>query len=302
MSVTKPPLVPSFYLYGEAPRDVGDRFLHLEDLDDRSRPSEWKIRPHAHENLHHVLFILTGDGEMRTEQGPCPFVAPALLLVPAATIHAFSWRPETTGRVLTISDGYAAELFTRAPDFSELFKLPLHIAVPPRAEEKNRLTGSLIRLARELAWQAPGHDAAVEAHLVAFLVEVLRISLHDREQARTAPGRHAEIVARFRQLVEVDFRKAQKLETYAEKLHMTISQLRTACLKITRKSPSSLVLDRQILEAKRLLLYSNMTIAEIAYALGFEDPAYFSRFFKKATHEPPRNFRQPRSRQRQPSG
>ena len=68
-------------------------------------------------------------------------------------------------------------------------------------------------------------------------------------------------------------------------------QLRSACLKVAGMPPTQLVRKRVLLEAKRALLYSNMTVSEAAYYLGFSDPAYFSRFFARATGTSPRAFR-----------
>ncbi|MBJ7445889.1 MAG: AraC family transcriptional regulator, partial [Sphingobium sp.] len=56
-------------------------------------------------------------------------------------------------------------------------------------------------------------------------------------------------------------------------------------------SPAQMLDDRALLEARRLLLYSQMSVADIAYAIGFEDPAYFSRFFARHIGQPPRVWR-----------
>ena len=67
--------------------------------------------------------------------------------------------------------------------------------------------------------------------------------------------------------------------------------MRAACRLIAGAPPLRLIQDRQLLEAKRALLYTNMTVGEAAYYLGFEDPAYFSRFFTRGAGEAPRRYR-----------
>ena len=89
----QPPAVPHFFLYGEAPRDADDRFLHLEALDDRSRPNRWTIRPHVHSSLHQLLLIAEGGGEMRAEAERLAVAPPCLLVVPAGTAHGFRFGP-----------------------------------------------------------------------------------------------------------------------------------------------------------------------------------------------------------------
>jgi AraC family transcriptional regulator, transcriptional activator of pobA len=72
---------------------------------------------------------------------------------------------------------------------------------------------------------------------------------------------------------------------------VSLPRLRTACAKVAGRAPLGLIQDRLLVEAKRLLLYSNMTVAEVAFRLGFDDPAYFSRFFTSHAGVSPRGFR-----------
>jgi AraC family transcriptional activator of pobA len=78
---------------------------------------------------------------------------------------------------------------------------------------------------------------------------------------------------------------------YAAGLNVTPARLRAACIEVTGKTPTRVLEERLVLEAKRNLTYTNMTVAQIAYYLGFTDPAYFSRFFSKLVGESPAAFR-----------
>jgi len=284
------PIIPNFFLYGEAPREVSDRFLHLEALDDRSRPSHWNIRAHSHADLNHIFLIATGAGRMTAEARTIAFTAPCLLIVPAGVVHGFAYQPETTGMVLTLAGGYLRELSQREASFAGLFvqAARLDLADPTAVAE------SVARLARELAWTAPGHTAAVESHLLAILVEALRSSRRALDIAPMTDGSASRLVARFREAVEADYRSGAPIDAYARRLGVTTTRLRRACQASTGCSPIRLIQDRLLLEAKRVLLYSNMTVAETAYYLGFDDPAYFSRFFAQRQRVSPRAFRQGR--------
>ena len=129
----QPPAVPHFFLYGEAPRDADDRFLHLEALDDRSRPNRWTIRPHVHSSLHQLLLIAEGGGEMRAEAELFAVSPPCLLVVPAGTAHGFRFADGTVGTVLTLSARYLRDLCGREPDLSALFAGPAALGVPEPA-------------------------------------------------------------------------------------------------------------------------------------------------------------------------
>ena len=101
----------------------------------------------------------------------------------------------------------------------------------------------------------------------------------------------AALVARFREKVESHLRMGLSIAQYAKALSVTPARLRAACLEVTGKPPARVLEDRLLLEAKRNLTYTNMTVAETAYYLGFADPAYFSRFFSKHAGESPATFR-----------
>ncbi|KQY29963.1 AraC family transcriptional regulator [Caulobacter sp. Root1455] len=283
--------IPSFFLFGEPLRTVEGKFLHLEDLDDRSRPNDWNIRAHAHADLNHVFHITSGGGVMHAEDQAAVFAAPCLLLVPSRVVHGFAWEAETTGTVLTLADSYLRDLVAREPDFSNLFKAPCHLPLSATSS----VGPALGNLSRELVWAAPGSGAAVEAHLLAVMVEALRLSIHAKATGRAIHGAQARLVARFRELVEAHYREPLTIKDHADRLGVTVGRLRAACRKIAAVSPLRLMQDRAILEAKRALLYSNMTVAEVGYHLGFEDPAYFSRFFAKAEGMSPRRYRAERS-------
>jgi AraC family transcriptional activator of pobA len=280
--------VPNFFLYGEAPRADIARFLHLEALDDRSRPSEWTIRPHAHTSLNHLFFIIQGAGEVRIEDKASPFKAPAVFVIPAGVIHAFAFEAESAGSVLTISGPYLAEVAGRDPALTAVFARP---AVLDAGEESESVAQFLRQLGRELTWAAPAHEAAVEACLLGLLVASLRLIARSTPQDRPTAGRQAELTARFRGLIEQRYREHPPLEAYARDLGVSVSQLRTACLKSAAAPPLRLIQERLMLEARRLLIYTSLTVAQVAYSLGYDDPAHFSRGFAQHAGCSPRAFR-----------
>lgn len=279
--------IPRFFLYGEAPKSVADRFLHLEALDDRTRPANWNIRPHTHADLHHIFVIHAGGGRMLVDDRRFEFAAPSLLIVPAGAVHGFEYVEDTRGAVLTVSTGYFDDLARRCADLRTLFTqaaaLPCH--------DTFGLDDTLDRLRRELSWTAPGHRLSIEASFSTLLVEALRLTYSADRDEPASLGPRAALVAQFRALIEANYRDGTSVEDYASQLGATAKRLRNACLAVADTTPSQLIQDRVLLEGKRLLLYSNMTIAEVAFYLGFDDPAYFSRVFTRACGASPRRFR-----------
>ena len=275
-----------FYLYGEPQRSVAEGFVHVESLDDRSRPSEWTIQPHLHRDLNHIILIAEGGGSMRADGESVTFEAPCLLLVPAGIIHGFAWHRDSRGWVTTIADSYLRHLLQRDADLQPLFRAPRAIAISSAAEVETRIGA----LARELAWSGPGQRAAVEALLLWLMVQALRHATLSDASASSG-GRKARLVARLRDRIEQRFRKREPVAAHARALGVSETALRQACARAAGLSPAAMLDERALLEARRLLLYSNLSVAEVGYATGFDDPAYFSRFFARHTGRSPRDWR-----------
>jgi AraC family transcriptional regulator, transcriptional activator of pobA len=284
--------IPRFFLYGEPPRDADERFLHVETIADRSRLYEWRIRPHAHRDLHQILLIFTGGGQMQAETQTHSFRAPAMLIAPAGVVHGFAFEPETEGFVVTLADTLLRDLSREEVAFKHLFRAPACASLAADPTHTQELADTVPKLRRELVWKAPASGAAAAGRLMTVLVSAVR-ALHEPTglDAAASGNARATLVARFREKIETHLRLALSIAQYAKALSVTPARLRAACLEVTGKPPARVLEDRLLLEAKRNLTYTNMTVAETAYYLGFTDPAYFSRFFSKHAGESPASFR-----------
>lgn len=281
--------IPTFYLYGEPHRAVQDGFIHVEQLDDRSRASDWKIKPHAHADLAQLFVVGAGGGTMQADERALSFRAPAVLVVPAGVVHGFSWRNESSGAVVTLSQSYLSQVAERFTDIAAIFVEPRALALEQAAVET--MLESAAALQQELGWGAAGHHAAVEAQMLGLLVSVLRQfgSMHASPHA--TPGQQAALVARYRERISARFRRREAVSRHAEALGTSETSLRAACARIARRSPAAILDERAMLEARRALRYTNLSVAEIGYAIGFGDPAYFSRFFTRHAGCSPRAYR-----------
>ncbi|MGB3425928.1 helix-turn-helix domain-containing protein, partial [Castellaniella sp.] len=105
-------------------------------------------------------------------------------------------------------------------------------------------------------------------------------------------ARGLEHHGRFGELLEASYAAHHDVAWYADRMGMTAAHLNVITRAHAGKSPLQLIHERLALEAGRSLVYTSMTIGEISDALGFSEPAHFTRFFRKTAGESPRAFRQ----------
>ena len=100
-----------------------------------------------------------------------------------------------------------------------------------------------------------------------------------------------EVIRKFNFLVDIHYRTKRKVSDYAEMLFKSPKTLSNLFSLYNQQSPQRIILDRLALEAKRLIHFTDKQNQEIAYELGFNDPAHFSKFFKKVTKMTPSEYR-----------
>ena len=123
---------------------------------------------------------------------------------------------------------------------------------------------------------------AVGAWLKLFLLQCKRFKSIRHLSTKPWEKRQAEIVKQFKNDVEQFFRKLHKVNDYADRQHLTANHLNDVIKSETGTSAKEFIQNRLVLEAKRLALYSELNAKEIAYQLGYDDVAHFSKFFKKS--------------------
>jgi AraC family transcriptional activator of pobA len=283
--------VPAFFLYGEPLRAPDARTVHVETIAARSSLYDWKIRAHRHRDLHQVLIVWRGPVETQLDGAKHILRGPAFVIVPPLTVHSFQFGKHTDGLVVTFAAGLAREIFRDSNGLGEILDRPAAARFRRTQLAATDLSQLATMLLRESARAATGRDSALHGLLTTLLTNVLRISEGTAAPAPGAANREREMVARFRAAVERRYRGHLGVGVYAREIGTSEAALRKACVRVAGQSPTQLIHARMLIEAERQLRYTGMSITQIAYYLGFEDPAYFSRFFTKGIGASPRSFR-----------
>jgi AraC family transcriptional activator of pobA len=284
--------VPSFALYGEAPRGEPARRLHIEDIRARSQRYAWEIDAHTHRGLHQCLLLLAGGARVRVDEHSSELIAPALVLLPPGTVHAFRFREQTHGYVLTFApdsllDGESA---AHAAALQALFEQPHLLALEAEDGCVARIGGLLERLHAEFR-QPEGAHAPVCGWLACSALWIIGRELVRRRAIAPQTHRQHRWFTLFRALLEAHYLEHWPVARYARQLGLSESRLNRLCERQSGRSAFALAQERLALEARRRLIYIALPVAQIARELGFRDPAYFSRFFRRHAGLPPDRYR-----------
>lgn len=272
-----------FGLYGEGAGVIEPEFVHIEAISARSSLHNWTIAPHMHPGIFQLLYIASGEAWMAVDGENQRLNTPALVLLPCGCTHAFRFDPRAQGWVLSIADTLAADSRFATIDTDGVMRgaristLSL-VDDKPHAALLHALFSEFDRRHRE----APGHLGSATMALIALVLATIE-ELADKAEAEGAGGLHRRIalVRRFTRLVEQHYSEHWPVERYAAELGTTAPTLNRACREVTGKPPGRIALDRLLREAMRALSYSTASISEISDDLGFSDPAYFARIFRK---------------------
>jgi AraC family transcriptional activator of pobA len=282
---------PSPSLYRQ-PTLVDDfEFIHIETIRDRAQRHDWVIEPHRHSNLFQMIVLIDGEIEANID-GDTHFVGgPHAILIPPLTIHGFKLDINSEGYVFTLADAYLRSLLP-ARWMRECYGLidMANIIELNTDQESEQYPLLLKNLIQEQQCKEFGRSLIVESYIRILFAKLGR----HQDTIKQAIGMHdtqVDIYYRYRDLINKNYKEHWTLNQYAAALFVTEKQLNEICKRMLNQTAHQLIQGRQTMEARRLLLYTLSTIEQISYELGFQDPAYFSRFFKKQCGQPPSQFR-----------
>jgi AraC family transcriptional regulator, transcriptional activator of pobA len=284
--------LPLFHLYGDPPDDSVIDFIHIETIASRSSIHNWRIGVHRHLNLFQVLVIEKGGGELSFKNTKAHFSAPAVILVPATIAHGFRFTPQVTDDwVVSFTEDVADALSGQSGE--ALMRLSAVAGGPllPLAGETRGLSARCADLYEEGAVAREGYRLAMRGLLALIAIEVARLGASRRRTGTVTLSRTDARVGDLRRLIDEHFRKERAISFYAGKMAMSRDRLNDHVKLATGVTAGHLIRQRVLTEAKRQLVFTNLSINQIAYDLAFADPSHFTRFFRKRTGVTPQAFR-----------
>ncbi|MBT9304975.1 helix-turn-helix domain-containing protein [Pseudomonas sp. TAE6080] len=286
MTKNASPAIPVFKLYGESQEWPTPDLLHCETISRRSREYQWEIQPHRHADLCQLLYVYKGQAQLEIEGQRTTLTESTLQVLPPLCVHGFRFAEDVEGFVVTLAAPLVAHLQGQLGSAVDSLSA---LGNYPAGKDSDYLNSLFARLQNEYNDDFPSRDMMMHALVSVLLVWISRQAIQRRHPR--AP-RSREYFRHFTQLVEQHYREHPKIEDLAHKLGISVSHLNGTCRELGGQPALQIMHDRQLLEAKRLLTYTSMTINEMSDVLGFSDPTNFSRLFRRRVGFSPKAFRE----------
>ncbi|MDO7849707.1 helix-turn-helix transcriptional regulator [Hymenobacter sp. M29] len=276
-------------IYGDSKAQLSHDYLQSQLIAPRPRSTDWGLKPHLHENLFQLFFLEAGRASFEAPE-PVPLRTPCLVIIPANTVHGFTFSPQVKGRTLTLSEALLDTILQATPGV--LVELnSLHILSDFSTEVTfGDLLDLEMRIHQEIYSELPGKQLALNGYFKLLFVKIFRLLQHNRRK-QESPNRALHYFREFQKAIERAAPFEKKISQFAQELKITQVHLNRICQAVKGKTAQQIVQAHTIRKAHNYLLYTSLSVAEIAYELQFVDPGYFTRFFRKQTGLAPAAYR-----------
>lgn len=284
--------IPSYRLYRERSGESGDFWLHCETIPERTRLHNWEISVHRHAALFQVFSLTAGRGELAGGAELRGFTAPCALFIPPGAAHGFRFSRDVDGSVITALADRLASL-AAADRAIEAYAQETRITpLDPARPDAARAAESVARIHREISGRgAPGRAMLLEAMMTETLVFLARAGARHEGGGDHAATRDGRRIEELETLIGAHFREHRPVGFYAASIGVSPAHLNRIARAHTGASVQELVARRMVEAARRDLVFTPTPIQAIAFSLGFQDPAYFNRFFRRMTGTTPGTYR-----------
>lgn len=270
--------------------DYKEDDLMISRLSDYLRDHQNLIFPHRH-SFYHLVFFTDGAGRHTIDFQSFDVKQNQIYFMVPGQVHAWHFEGEMKGFVINFS-GTFFQSFLLKPDYLESFSFLDGVTGDAVLNLDNALAGDVKGLFEALITQSE-RDGNMQIDMIRLILLQIFITIeqgHPRSSRLLVPLQNA-VVRSFLKLIEVHFVNKRLPGDYAELLNVSPNHLNALAKEHLGKQAGEVIRERVLLEAKRLLIMPELTVAEVAYRLNFNDNSYFTRFFRKYAGITPEAFR-----------
>ena len=277
-------------IYGDNAIDMVRDIIHITPMETTGKRHEWFIKPHAHSDLFQIFVVESGSLELLLNDQSQIVDSVSFFSIPKNISHGLRMNPDMKGWVISLYDKSLENMLKLDSDIINKMD-EIHIS---KLSEEDKLINdaftTIHKCIDEYYSDLPGKQHALQYLVGMMLLRLYRVSVTS-SAVNVSDNKNKIYYRRFVQLIKEMKSFKVGVEEYATRLNISSGHLNRICKDVSGLSPKDVVINFFIDEAKIYLRNFEMSIAEISYELDIEDPAYFTRLFKKRTELTPKEFR-----------
>jgi AraC family transcriptional activator of pobA len=248
-------------------------------------------RPHRHD-YHELIWTRRGTGHHLIDGEVSAVESDTIVLIGRGQVHVFERARGLDGAVVRFGDELLYDDPTARASPAWLLGARGARTVTVPGGDVPRVDALVEMLAAEARRPADSRTVDLQQHLLsALLLWVERWYEAGRVQRRDADDADLQLYRRFADVLDREFARHHDAVHYADALRVPQSALSRALTQVTGRGTKELITERRMLEAARLLRFTDLAVGEVAFRAGFTDPLYFSRAFKRHHGEAPMAYR-----------
>lgn len=286
------PKIEQYHLHKNQPEKLQFEIYSLNDY--LTKNIGHTEKPHIH-SFYQIIWFTKGKGKHFVDFNEFEAADNKMFFISKNQIHYFDNYSSYEGIIIHFNESFLIDnendidIFLKYNIFNDFESEPV-FTIPTVAIENFTLLVSNLKN-EILTPDNFAHKDFLKHLLKLFLISIQRLGKRNNCKNSSFNNQKNITLLKFRQALELNFKSIHTVKEYANILNISSKTLTNHTSEIALKTPLEVINDRIILEAKRLLSHSSLNINEIGFQLGYEDPSYFVKFFKRQTKKSPSDFR-----------
>jgi AraC-like DNA-binding protein len=271
----------------------------LNSLFSRQDDLNFSLEKHHRVDFYHILFITKGTGIHYVDFRPYRYVEGSMLFISKGQVHAFEVSSDRDGFLIIFTEDFLSKNLIHSDILSyyQLYNYHLHSPIMQPEEMGDTNFNNIIN---ELYEEYSFSNKFAKEDILRLLLKLLLLKAERIKQTLIPQEKNSEWFIKFnifRSHLEKHFNKTRNAKEYAEMMNISYKYLNVICKSFTGKTVKEFIDNFVILEIKRHLAMSDISVKELTYELGFDEPTNFIKFFKKHTRQSPSKFKQKLTKQ-----
>jgi AraC family transcriptional regulator, transcriptional activator of pobA len=278
------------YLLDAFSQKAKESAFYIEKMGPHLKNHHFISRPHKHD-FYLLLYITNGTGTHDIDFKSYPVSPGCFFLMTPGQVHSWNLNEGIDGYIIFFHPAF----YRMQQMESNLVEFPffhsLNASPYIQLDQDQRI---IIDFVMNCVHEEFLTDGKIDLRILRSYLEIILLRLSRNYKPASADNVTNTTTYKLRQLeqlIEKHYLKKKLPREYADLMNLSPSYLNTICKEALGKTLTDLISDRIILEAKRLLSYSNLNVSQVSNKLNFSDSSYFIRFFKKRTGATPESFK-----------